>query len=111
MTASEEMVDCVNVTNSIDTINFDVDNDLFHTTYDSARDSTSVAVVAVVAAALDTEPCSLSPLQSTLDTDALDNLISESPTENSNRISFSYEGFEVTVTSDGTIEADPTEHT
>lgn len=111
MTAAQDISSSVDITDSIDAVRFDADDELFHATYDSARDSTSVAVVAVVAAALGTDPCALSPLASTLDTDALDNLISESPSENCNSISFPYETFEVTVISEGTIVAEPTEHT
>ncbi|WP_336327560.1 HalOD1 output domain-containing protein [Halovenus sp. HT40] len=111
MTDAQKISSSVDITDSIDSVCFDADDELFHATYDSARDSTTVAVVAVVAAALGTDPCALSPLQSTLDTDALDDLVSEPRTENYNSISFSYEAFEVTVTSRGAIVAEPTEHT
>lgn len=101
------------IVESISAVEFDADDELFHATYDSACDSTSLAIVTVVATALDTELCALSPLQSTLDTEALNNLVSESSTDQGccDSISFSYEGFEVTVTGEGVIEAVPLERT
>lgn len=94
---------------SIDGVEFDTDTDTFWATYDSARDSVSLAVVAVVAAVEDCAPTDLTPLQTQVDTDALQSLfqtpIDKLPTPTST--SFRYEGYEVTVSSEEIIQATP----
>jgi len=94
---------------SIEAIHFDADHHVFRADYDTAEDSVTLATVAVVATAQDRDPADLAPLQSAVDTDALDALFStaESPTANSCRLTFEYEGFEVTVFSEGAVEAVP----
>ncbi|WP_425498485.1 HalOD1 output domain-containing protein [Haloprofundus halobius] len=101
------------ITPSMSVIEFDVDTECFRATYDSTRDSASSAVVGVVATALDRDPLHLTPLQSTIETDALEKLATESSNGLGNcvSISFCYEGFDVTVSSNGIIEATPTENT
>lgn len=98
---------------SLSPVDFDTESESFHATYDSARDSASLAVVVVVATALGREPQTLTPLQSIVDTDALDKLAAESSARSGNcaSISFSYEGLAVTVTSEGVIEANPIQNT
>jgi len=97
------------VTDSIDGVEFDADTNTFWATYDSARDSVSLAVVAVVAAVENRAPTDLDPLQSVVDTDALQGLFQtsgrglQSPT----RTSFRYEGYEVTVSSEAVVEVTP----
>lgn len=97
---------------SVSPLEFDTESESFHATYDSRRDSTSLAVIAVVAAAQDKEPQNLTPLQSVIETDALDKLAMGSSTspETCDRISFWYHGFDLTVTCDGVIEASPIEN-
>ncbi len=99
------------IADSLSPVEFDTESETFQATYDSTRDSTSFAVVAVVATALQKDQQALTPLQTVIDTDALDKLASESPTGSGNcdTISFRYDGFEVTVTSQDEIEADPIE--
>lgn len=111
MEPSQTMAANPEVAESLSLIEFDVESELFRATYDSTRESTSLAVVAVVATALGEEPHALSPLQTVIDTDALDKLATESATGSGDcdSISFSYEGFAVTITSEGVIEAAPLE--
>lgn len=93
-------------------IEFDVESESYRATYDSTSDSTSLAVVAVVATARGEDPLHLTPLQSVVETDSLDELATESSTGHGtcDSISFYYEEFEITIFSDGVIEADPTEN-
>ena len=100
------------IAESLSPIEFDVESGSFKATYDSTRDSTNLAVVAVVATARGEDPQTMTPLGSVIDTDALNNLATESATGlgNCDSISFSYEGFEVTITSEGVIEAAPIEN-
>ncbi|AGB15130.1 hypothetical protein Halru_0495 [Halovivax ruber XH-70] len=99
------------ITESLSPIEFDGETDSFQATYDNTRDSTSLAIVSVVATALDRAPRSLTPLQSVIETDALDKLATESATGfgTCDNISFEYEGFTITVTSEDVIEANPIE--
>lgn len=94
---------------SLSLLELDLENESFHATYDSARDPTSLAVIEVVATALGEDPQALTPLQTVIDTDALDNLVTESTSGPGafDSISFRYDGFEITVTSEAVIEATP----
>lgn len=87
---------------------FGDESEAVQATYDSTRDPTSLAVVAMVATALGDDPNALTPLQTVIDTDAL-NKLTDPSTGTCDRISFRYQGFEVTVTSDESIEAVPVE--
>ncbi|WP_226012185.1 HalOD1 output domain-containing protein [Halomicrobium salinisoli] len=101
------------IAESLSPIQIDIENESFRATYDSARDSATLAVVAAVSTALDREPRNLTPLQSAVETDALDRLATGSSTGSGtrNEISFDYEGLEITVTGEGVIEANPIENT
>ncbi|WP_224450524.1 HalOD1 output domain-containing protein [Haloprofundus salilacus] len=101
------------ITPSMSVIEFDVDEECFRATYDSTRDSTSLAVVEVVATALDRDPLELIPLQSIIETDVLDERTAKlsNGLGDCDCISFCYEEVDVTVRSEGIIEAAPTENT
>ncbi|WP_224449548.1 HalOD1 output domain-containing protein [Haloprofundus salilacus] len=94
---------------SIDTIRYHPEDDVFRAPYDSSRDEPSLAVVAVLAAVDRRDPLELSSLFYTLDTDALDALFDESTSREGSRprISFYYEGFEVVVFGEDVIEVSP----
>lgn len=113
MEASQTNVVNPEIAESLSLIELDLESESFQARYDSARDSTSLAVVAVVATALGEDPRALPPLHTVVDTDALDELATESPTGHGacDRISFQYNGFEITVTRKGIIEATPTGNT
>lgn len=98
----------VDLVDSMHAVTFDADRERFQATYDSTRDSTSLAVVAVVATVLGKDPEDLPPLYSIIDTDALDKLVTESANGRTgcNRVTFCYDGLEVTISSDGIIEAE-----
>ncbi|WP_407037414.1 HalOD1 output domain-containing protein [Halovalidus salilacus] len=100
------------IAESLSPIEFDVESESFQATYDSTRDSTSLAVVAVVATARGEEPLALTPLQTVIDTEAFDKLATELATGigNCDSISFRYDGFDITITSEGIIEAAPIEN-
>lgn len=100
------------IAESLSAVEFDVESESFRATYDRTRDSTSLAVVATVATALGREPLNLTPLHSVIDTDSLDELATESSNGHGNceSISFCYEEFQITVSSDGFIEANPIEN-
>jgi|GEM_PF-953438 hypothetical protein len=107
------MVTDIGLARSLSPIESDRENESFQATYDSTRDSTSLAVVEAVATVLGEDPKTLTPLQTVIDTDALDKLATESATGQiaCYSISFSYDGFEITVTDEDVIEATPIEKT
>ncbi|WP_169302493.1 HalOD1 output domain-containing protein [Halorientalis salina] len=101
------------ITESLSPIEYNLERDSFQVTFDSTRDSTSLAIVAIVATALDKDPWNLKPLQSVIEVDALNKLTGDSAASlgNCDSISFSYEGLEITVTGEKVIEATPIEDT
>jgi hypothetical protein len=104
MDNSQEESATVDFVDSISAVTFDTDTECFQATYDSKRDSPSLAVVATVGAALERDPLAMTPLQSILDTDALDELATDSAT-GCGRVTFRYEGVEVTATGEEVIVA------
>lgn len=78
-------------------------------------DSPSMAVVEAVAAATDRDQTALPPLHGYVDADALDALLTGGPNRGATpsradghvRVSFAYDGVEVTARSDGRIEVRP----
>ena len=101
----------LDVVDSIDGVELDAETDTFWTTYDSARDSVSLAVVAVVAAVENRTPTDLTPLETVVDTDALQGLFrtSERRLQSPTSASFRYEGYEVTVSSEEVVQITPLE--
>ena len=112
MMDSQRALPCTELVDSIDVVEFETDCNVFRASFDSSRDSTSLAVVGVVATALGREPTDLTPLHTTVDTDALE-MLGTGPSNGPggcDRISFHYEGFVVTA-SEGEIEAEPIDET
>lgn len=107
MTSSPETLGPVEIIDSMPFVEVDVDAERFRAAFDGDRDSASLAVVAVVAAAAHRDPFDLPPLHSAIDSTALDDLFPRSTT-GGQHVSFRYEGFDVTVFDEGTIEASPT---
>ncbi|WMT07128.1 hypothetical protein NP511_17285 [Natrinema thermotolerans] len=101
-------IDALEIVDSMHAVEFDPDAGLFRATYDRTRDRASLAVVAAVAVASSTTPVDLEPLHTAVETAALDSLFPGSVDDaEPARISFPYEGFEVTVSGAGAIEIDP----
>ncbi len=108
MASSQVISQGLDIVDSIDAVRFDTTHHVFRADYDASRDSVALATVAVVATAEDRDPADLAPLQSAIDTDALESLFAASDDiSNGCRLTFEYEGFEVTVFSGGVIEAVP----
>lgn len=109
MTAFDAPPDGVDLVDSIAHVEFDVERDRFRATYDIDRDSPSLAVVAVVSTALHRDPLDLPPLHDAAGAGTLESLASEGSDagRDHRRASFRYEGFDVTVSAGGTVEAVP----
>lgn len=108
MKALTETADRSGLVDSMTPVESDADGSLFRATYATDRDPASLAVLAVIAAATDSDVTDLAPLHSVVDTDALDALLSDSGSGAlDGRLSFQYEGFAVTVFGEGRVEARP----
>ena len=105
MDVSQEKSGTVNFVDSMSAVTFNTETECFQATYDSNRDTPSLAIIATVATALGRDPLAMTPLQSTLDTDALDEMATESANE-CVRVTFCYEGVEVTATSEEVFVAE-----
>ncbi|WP_317176079.1 HalOD1 output domain-containing protein [Halomontanus rarus] len=107
MRPSQETPESIDVVDSMTAVEYDVEEQLFQATYDQSSESATLAVVAVIETATSKDPLELAPLHYTIDGDALDDLFTNSinGTEKRDSTSFEYEGFEVTVFSEGRIEA------
>lgn len=112
MEFSNKTVGTVEIAPSMEFVEFVIDDGLYRAEYDSNRDQPSSAIVAAIAAADKRDPDELPSLHSAIDTDALNELFSTIANEGqrNGHLSFPYEGFEVTVFSEGVIEAKPTEN-
>jgi arginase family enzyme len=86
-------------------IDFDDRAETYHVACDGAE-LVSTNVVLSVAALEGVRPTELDPLAMTVDPDALDDLFAPG-TEVRGRVSFTYEGYDVTVRSDGRLEVVP----
>ena len=102
MDVSQERSGTVEFVDSLSTVTFNTDTECFQATYDSKRDSPTLAVVATVATALERDPLAMTPLQWSFDTDALDELATESA-NGCDRVTYYYEGVEVTATNEEVI--------
>ncbi|WP_254767424.1 HalOD1 output domain-containing protein [Salinilacihabitans rarus] len=88
-------------------VRYDPATETFHTRFDANSSTPVVAIVEAVATATKRDAISMSPLYATVDPDALTNLVTSArdpPAE----VTFTYEGCRVTVSSCGTVVADPT---
>jgi|AntDeeMetagen134_2_1112570.scaffolds.fasta_scaffold00084_32 hypothetical protein len=84
--------------------------DTYRAFYDADRESPSTAIVSAVAAVSDTDPLDMDPLHTTVDTDALNSLITphRAPVGDSH-VTFEYCGCEVTASSYGGLKVRPLE--
>lgn len=88
------------------------ENGKCHTTYDRARDgSLTYTIVEAVATVKDAEPTDLEPLQTAVDADALEGLVSSlgrsASLDGKWRTEFTFEGCHVEVTSSGDVTVSP----
>lgn len=80
-------------------------SDTYRARYDQDGAPASMAVVGTVATALGVDPVELEPLHDAVDTDALDRVMRGG--DGSVRTSFAFGAHEITVSSDGVVEATP----
>jgi len=94
----------MNGPNGSSSSNADDDPDVIHANFDWDSVSPSMAVVETVAIAADRKPTDLKPLIETFDPDALDTLLGNADSTESNiTLAFHVDEFHVTVTGDGDV--------
>lgn len=77
-------------------------------TWNSESEGTPVnAVISAVADATDSDPLELPPLYKAIDADALNQLFRAEPSSTEIRVSFQYEGCEVTIKGSGEVIVEP----
>ena len=77
---------------------------IFRTKFDIEKTSASLAIIATLSEALDTNPIGLSPLQGSIDVDALDVLTHKrNGMDGDARIRFTHEGYMIDVRSYGEV--------
>lgn len=89
----------------LDSFSFRPESEAYLARYDKAKTSASMAVVATLAAVLDTDPTEIDQLYYSIDAEALDELIAGPAAANADvRVEFTYEKHTVAVT-DTTVVA------
>lgn len=76
--------------------------------YDRTGTSASMAVVALVSKALGRSPVEMDQIYYAVDAEALDELVGDESASGDVRVTFAYEGYEVTVTADEVTAVRPT---
>ncbi|MFC6770696.1 HalOD1 output domain-containing protein, partial [Halorubrum pallidum] len=90
----------------LDSFSFRPESETYLARYDEAETSASMAVVATVAAVLDTDPTEMDQLYYSIDAEALDELLAGSTAADGDvRVEFTFEGHAVAVTDTEVIAA------
>jgi hypothetical protein len=88
----------------VETVDVAQDSTAVRTQFDQERTPASMAVIATLSEVMNTDPVELDPLQSTVDTDALDAIVQVRPgTDSDVRVTFTHHGHEITVRSYGVV--------
>lgn len=87
---------------------YHAEDDVYRVLFRSTDVSACTAVVSAVAAALDTDPLDMDPLHGTVDTEALESLVTpQRSAEGDVHVTFEYCGYEVTASSHGSLKIKP----
>lgn len=88
-------------------VEYDPEKGVYRASYEESADSPSIALVEAVAAIEGCDPTALDPLGDTIDVDALNTVVHHSDGTRSIEVTFPYEGYRVTIRSDGAMEVLP----
>jgi hypothetical protein len=89
---------------------YKADGNVFHAAYPRDDAAPSIAVVSALAVISDTDPTAIEPLQSAVDTDALDALLARHFADGKDvDVTFAVDGHDVTVASGGRLSVWPPE--
>lgn len=97
---------------AFDCFEYDADENAFHATFDSTAAAPSLAVASALAVVTDTDPMAVEPLHDTVDTDALDAILTRGPVDGSGvTTTFTVDGHDVTLETGGRLTVRPPEVT
>ena len=89
---------------SVEVFEYSQESGTVRTQFDQAKTPASMAVIATLGEAMDTDPIELTPLHSTVDPDALDALVQvRNGTHGDIHVTFTHEGHAITVHSYGVV--------
>ncbi len=92
----------------VEAVEYSQESGTVRTQFDQEKISASMAVIATLADAMDTDPVELDPLNSTVDPDALDALVRvRYGTNGDSHVTFTHEGHAITVHSYGIVTIVP----
>lgn len=95
----------------LESLEYHRDSATYRAEYDPDATSTSMAVVASLSEVMGVDPIELDPLGAFVDTDALDEIVQVRGRTNGDRsVTFTVEGYEITVYSYGFVVLAPSEH-
>lgn len=90
------------------TLNFCEDSESYSAEYDAETTSPSMAVITALTRIFDVAPTDLNPLHYSIDTEALNEFVSsQDATGSPVQISFTFEGYKITVTSSCELTVEP----
>ena len=88
----------------VEAIEYNVESETVRTQFDQEKTTPSMTVVATLADVMGVDPVELDPLYSTIDPDALDQLVHvHNQTSDDIRVTFTHEGYSITVHSYGVV--------
>ncbi|SEW22593.1 HalOD1 output domain-containing protein [Halobacterium jilantaiense] len=89
---------------SFDYFEYDGEKAVFYATFDSTDTDPSLAVASAVAVVTNTDPTAIEPLHTTIDTDALDAILTRGPVDGADvTVTFTVEGHTVQLETGGTL--------
>lgn len=92
----------------LESVTYQQDSETYRFEYDQDTTPASMAVVTALADVVDASPTEREPLHDTVDTDALDAVVRvRHPTNGDVHVTFSFEGYAITVHSYGIVEVVP----
>ena len=92
----------------LESLEFDRESNTYRARYDRDATAASMAVIAAVSNVLGVDPVELDPLHYTVDTGALDELVRRRDAPNGSvDVSFTVEGYEITVHGNGVVTLSP----
>ena len=93
---------------TLESLKFWPNSETYRVQYDQETTPASMAVLATLSEVMDVDPIELEPLHYALGTDALDELLRNQGTRNGAvNISFTFEGYAITVSNDGVVAITP----
>jgi len=95
----------------VEAVEYSQESGTVRTQFDQEKTPASMAVIATLAEVMDTDPVELRPLQSAVDPEAVDALVQvRSETTGDTHVTFTHEGHQISVHSDGVLTITPSEH-